>query len=133
MLNKKTMLKYLEGQKLEEVDEIEYNENIVAYNFFYPFDDAELIAAKEYANENYEEAKGEESWNEEFFLPYLTEIAADNVRDMLEDMCAEFETEGEFMVYELDLSRPEMCEFTIVLAKAGVEFDIEKIMDELEL
>jgi hypothetical protein len=133
VLNKKAMLGYLEGQGLEEVDEIEYNDKIVVYNFFYSFDDAELEAAREYANENYEDAKGEDSWNEEFFLPYLTEMAADNIRDILEDMCAEFKTEGEFMVYELEQGRPEKCEFTIVLAEEGSEFDIEEIMDELDL
>lgn len=133
MLNKKKMLGYLEGQGFVEVDEIEYNEDIVVYNFFYSFDDAELVAAREYANENYIESKGEESWNEEFFLPYLTEMAADNVRDILEEMCNEFKIEGEFMVYGLDANSPENCEFTIVLAQEGSEFDIEKIMDELEL
>lgn len=133
VLNKKIILEYLEDHGFEEIDEIEYNKNIVAYNFFYSFDAPELEAAREYANENYEEANGEESWNEEFFLPYLTEMAADNVKDILEDMCEEFEVEGEFVVYELEQSRPEKCEFTIVVAEDGSEFDIEKIMDELEL
>lgn len=133
MLNKKKILEYLENEGLEEIDEIEYNKNIVVYNFFYSFDDAELDAAKEYANENYNEAEGEENWNEEFFLPYLNEMAADNVKDILEDICSELEINGEFMTYELERSRPEKCEFALVFAESGQEFDIEEVMDELDL
>lgn len=133
MLNKKGMLQYLEKEGLEEIDEIEYSDKIMAYNFFYSFDEAEIDAAREYANENYDEAGGEENWNEEYFLPYLAEMAADNVKDILEEMCSEFELDGEFMVYELDNNRYESCEFAIVLGEQGLEFDIEKIMDELEL
>lgn len=127
------MLQYLEKEGFEEVDEIEYKDNIIVYNFFYAFDEAETEAARDYANENCDDAKGEESWTEEFFLPNLTEIAADNVKDVLEEMCSEFEVEGEFAVYELDRNSHDKCEFTIVFGAKNAKFDIEKIMDELQL
>ena len=133
MINKKSVLKYLEKQGLEEIDEIEYNKDIVAYNFFYAFDKTELEAARDYANENYNEAEGEEKWNEEYYLPYLTEIAADNVRDVLDDILSEFGVDGEFMVYELDRNSDGKCEFTVIIVEKGTKFDIEKIMDKLEL
>jgi hypothetical protein len=133
MINKKLILKYLEKQGLEEIDEIEYKKEIVAYNFFYAYDKTELEAARDYADENYIEAEGEENWNEEFYLPYLTEMAADNVRDLLDDIISEFEVEGDFMVYELDRNSHDKCEFTIIIAEKGTKFDIEKIMDKLEL
>lgn len=127
------MIQYLEKEGLEEVDEIEYKDNIIVYDFFYSFDDAEIEAATEYANENCEDSKGEESWTEEFFLPNLTEMAADNVNDILEEMCNEFEVQGEFAAYELDRNSHEKCEFIIVFGAKGAEFDIEKVMDELQL
>lgn len=133
VLDKKKILERLEMEGLEEVDEIEYTEDIAVYNFFYSFDDAELDAAREFANENYDDAEGEDSWNEEYFLPYLLDVATDNVRDILEDLEEEFEMEGEFTVYELDKNRHDKAEFTIVLGEEGLEFDIEDIMDELEL
>jgi hypothetical protein len=133
MINKKLILKYLEKQGLEEIDEIEYKKEIVAYNFFYAYDKEELEAARDYADENYNEAEGEENWNEEFYLPYLTEMAADNVRDFLDDIMTDFEVDGDFMVYELDRNSHDKCEFTIIIAEKGTKFDIEKIMDKLEL
>jgi hypothetical protein len=133
MKNSKQIMEYLEKEGFLEIDEIEYNKDVTAYNFFYGFDEAEIDAAKDYANANYSEDAGEDSWNEEYFLPYLTELAADNISDMLEDLCETYELEGEFAAYELDRSRFESCEFTIVLGNSGCKLDIEKIMDELEL
>jgi hypothetical protein len=133
VINKKLLMEYLKKEGLEEIDEIEYKKDIIAYNFFYAFDKTELEAARDYADENYNEAEGEENWNEEYYLPYLTEIAADNVKDILEDILSEFEVDGDFMVYELDRDSYDKCEFTVIIAEKGTKFDIEKIMDKLEL
>jgi hypothetical protein len=133
MIKKELILDCLNKEGLEEIDEIAYKNNIFVFNFFYAFDSAELDAARAYADQNYNEAEGEENWNEEYFLPYLTEMAAENISDIIEEMCGNNNLVGEFMVYELERSRFEKCEFTIVIAEKGVQFDIEKIMDELEL
>jgi hypothetical protein len=133
MIKKELILECFNKEGLEEIDEIAYKNNIFVYNFFYAFDGAELDAARDYADQNYNVAEGEENWNEEYFLPYLTEMAAENVSDIIEEICSNNELVGEFMVYELERSRPDKCEFAAVIAEKDVKFDIEKIMDELEL
>ncbi|MCX7884002.1 MAG: hypothetical protein N2448_03100 [Caloramator sp.] len=133
MIKHKEILNFLENEGLEEIDEIEYNKDIFVYNFFYVFDEAEIEAAKEYANENCDVESTEEEWNEEFYLPYLTDIAADNVRDIVDDICEEFDLTGEFIAYQMDIGSSERCEFTVVFAKEGLEFDIDEIIEELDL
>lgn len=133
MLNTKGIRESLENEGLEEIDEIEYSEDIIVYNFFYVFDNAEIDAAKDYANENYDEELDEDEWNEEYYLPYLTDIAADNIRDIVDDICEEFNLTGEFIAYEMDRDNSDRCEFTVVFAKEGIDFDIDEIIEELDL
>jgi hypothetical protein len=133
MINRQAIMEFLEREGLDEVDEIEYKESILVYNFFYTFDDDEMDAAKSYANENYDPEKGEEQWYEEYFLPYLTDVAADNVKDMLDDLCEEFELEGEFIVYEIERESYEQCEFALVVAPRGKQFNMDEILEELDL
>lgn len=132
-MNKQKILNSLEKEGFKEIDEIEYNEQIKVFDFLYVFDEAELDAAKDYANENYDEANGEDEWYDEFFLPYLVDMASDNVRDTLEDICEEFELSGEFIMYEPDRENYEQMEFILVLAEQDVEFNVDEIIEELEL
>ncbi|QCX32998.1 hypothetical protein FDN13_04325 [Caloramator sp. E03] len=133
MIKHKEILNFLENEGLEEIDEIEYNKDIFVYNFFYTFDEAEIDAAKEYANENYNDENGEDEWNEEYYLPYLMDIATDNIRDIVDEICEEFGLIGEFVAYEMDKNSSSRCEFVVVFAKEGIEFDIDDIMEELDL
>ncbi|MDF2672968.1 MAG: hypothetical protein K0R09_1233 [Clostridiales bacterium] len=132
-MDKQKILNMLEKEGYKEIDEIEYNKQIKVFNFFYVFDEVELEASKEYANENYDEANGEEEWYDEFFLPYLVDMASDNVRDTLEDICEELELTGEFILYEPDRESYEQMEFILVIAEQDVEFDVDEIVEKLEL
>jgi hypothetical protein len=132
-MDNQKILNSLEKEGYKEIDEIEYNKQIKVFNFFYVFDEVELDAAKDYSNENYDEANGEEEWYDEFFLPYLVDMASDNVRDAFEDICEELELTGEFILYEPDRESYEQMEFILVLAEQDVEFDIDKIVEKLEL
>lgn len=133
MVNKKAILDYFEKEGLSEVDQIDYKEGILVYNFFYTFDKAEIDAAKDYANENNPEENGEDEWYEEYFIPYLTEIAGDNVKEIVEEICEEHNLEGEFVAYELDRFAYEQIEFIVVLASEGSEIDIDDVLDNLDL
>ncbi len=132
-MDKQKILTSLEKEGFKEIDEIEYNKQIKVFNFFYVFDEVELDAAKDFANENYDEANGEDEWYDEFFLPYLVDMASDNVRDTLEDICEELELTGEFILYEPDRESYEQMEFVLVMANQDVEFDVDEIVEELEL
>jgi hypothetical protein len=133
MLKGLNVSEILEKEGFEEVDELDYKKNIKIYNFFYTFDETELEAGKDYANENYDEGKGEDQWYEEFFLPYLTDIAGDNIKDIVDELCEKNGLVGEFVIYEIDKESYEQVEVTIALAEEGTEFDMEKVLEDLEL
>lgn len=132
MLNNKAILDLLEKERFEEVDEIKFKDDIFVYNFFYSFDETEIEGAKSYANENYNEANGEDEWYDEFFLPYLTDVAGDNIRDVLEDICEKLNLSSEFVAFEMERDDYERMEIVTVFAETGKEFDIDEILEELE-
>ncbi|EYE88330.1 hypothetical protein Q428_08460 [Fervidicella metallireducens AeB] len=133
MLEKKEIIERLKKEGFSEIDEIKYKKDMLVLNFFYEFDDTELDGAKEYANENYDESKGESDWYDVYFLPYLTDIASDNVREIVEEICEDMDIQGEFVAYEMDKNSYEQCEFTIVFADEDKDFDIDEILEELEI
>lgn len=132
MVDSKVLLERLEKEGLNEVDEIQYKKGILVYNFFYVFDEAELEAAKSYSNENYDEENGEDEWYDEYFIPYLSEIAGDNVRDILEEICEDYNLFSEFAAFEMDRESYGQMELVVVLAEEGNEFDMDEVLDELE-
>lgn len=133
MLNKSIIMEYLKNEGLNEIDEIKYRDNVLVYNLFYTYDEPEIDAAKDYANENYDEKNGEDEWYDEYFLPYLIELATDNVKDILSDLCEEQGMEAEFVVFELDRQNYEQLEFVIMFANEGTKIDVDGILKDLEL
>lgn len=132
-MDSKRIIEMLEKEGLDEVDQIEYKKDIQVYNFFYTYDQEELEAAKAFANESSEQNVSQKEWNEKFFLPFLMEVAADNVRDILGDICEELNIQGEFVAYEIDEDSFEQCEFIIILYKEGTEINVDEIFEELGL
>ncbi|SEF72006.1 hypothetical protein SAMN05660865_00850 [Caloramator fervidus] len=132
MLDKRGIIEFLEDEGLDEVNELDYkDEDILVLNFFYTFDDAELEAAKQFANDNYE-GDNQDEWYKDYFLPYLTDMAADNIRDIVEELEEKFNVEGEFVIYEMDRDYHSECECVLALAEKGKDFDIEDILEEIE-
>jgi hypothetical protein len=132
-MDKIKILNALQKEGFKEIDEIEYKKDILVFNFLYVFDETELDTAKGYANENHDDKSGEDEWYNEFFLPYLVDMATDNVRDTLNDLCDDMDLSGEFVIYEPDKDNYEGMEFILVLAKQDVEFDVDNVIEELEL
>lgn len=132
-MDSKRIIKMLEREGLEEIDQIEYKKDIQVYDFFYTYDQEEIDSAKEFANESTEKDVSQKEWNEKYFLPFLIEIAADNIRDILGDICDEMKLQGEFIAYEIDEDSFEQCEFVIILSEEGTEINVDDIFKELEL
>lgn len=133
MIDSSKVFEILEREGFDEVDEIEYKDDIKVFNFFYIFDEAEIEAAKDYANENYDEGEGEDNWYNEFFLPYLTDIAGDNIKDIVDEICEENDLTGEFVLYEIDRDNYEQCEVTLILGAGSKEIDVDRVLNDLEL
>ena len=134
-MNKIEILNFLKENGLTDAEELNYKDGIFAVNFFYDFDEAETKSAKAYANDESEEGEeeGGEVWYEEFFLPYLNDLAVDNVGEIIEEIMEKFNLDGQYVSYEMDEEAHECNEFVAIFHEKGKEVDIEKIIEELNL
>lgn len=128
-MNKKDVLEFLRENELDDVEEISSKKGMLVVRFFYDFDEDELEAARGYANDESEDDEDAESWKEEYYLPYLNDIAADNVGEIIEEVVEEFDISGQYISY--DLNEEERCEFIGVFSNE--DFDIEEVLEELDL
>jgi len=132
-LNKQYIIEFLKNNDLTEIVEIEYKKGTIAFKFKYYYDNVEMEAATSYANEegNFEQEK--EDWYEEFFLPYLSDIAADNVEDIMEECTEKLDIEYEFIGCDISQDEYEFNEFAVVFYSKDANIEIDDILMELDL
>ncbi|MBL4932329.1 MULTISPECIES: hypothetical protein [Clostridium] len=127
------ILKSLKEKDLSDIEEIKYKKGFLLVKFFYDFDKDELAAAKAYADEEETYESESEEWYKELYLPYLYDIALDNVEEIIDEVMEEEEVEGQFLAYDLDINNPTYGEFVALFNDIDEEKDIEEVMDELGL
>lgn len=132
-MNKKEIIEFLKENNLKEVQEIKYKEDAAVVRFFYDFDDDELEAAKAYANDECEEEKEGETWFEEFFLPYLNDVAVDNAGDIIEESMETYDISAQYVSYDLEADGYDYSEFLVVFTEKDSDIEIEDVLEELDL
>lgn len=132
-MDKEKIKEYLEQNELSEIEELNYKENVMVLRFFYDFDDAELESAKAYANDESSSEEESKEWYEEYFLPYLNDLAIDNAGEIIEEAMEEFDLDAQYISYEADMENYEYCEFIAVFFKKEDNIEIEKVLDELNI
>jgi hypothetical protein len=132
-MDKIKILDFLKENGLTEAEEIGYKDDIFVVNFFYDFDEEEIKSAKAYSNDESEETAESEVWYEEFFLPYLNDLAVDNVGEVIEEIMEKFNIDGQYVSYEMDEEAHDCNEFVAIFHEKGKEVNIEKIIEELNL
>ncbi|NLZ48254.1 MAG: hypothetical protein GX895_05590 [Clostridiales bacterium] len=132
-MDKNKIISFLEDNDLSEVEEIKSEDGVLVLRFFYDFDRDELEAAKAYANDECEEEEESEEWYEEYFLPYLNEIAIDNTGEVIEDLIDEFDVQAQYITYETDEDTYDYSEFVAVIYEKDKNCDIEEILDDLDM
>lgn len=128
----KGILSYLQENGLDQVEEIKYKEGILVTRAFYDFDKEELEAARACAIDECEDLESAE-WYEEHFLPYLTDLAIDNVGEIVEEILEDFEVQGQFVSYDITSEQYEYNEFVIVFFSKNDDVDIDEVLEELNL
>lgn len=131
-MNKEKIIEFLESNSLNDIEEIEYNGKAVVISFSFDFDDAELEAARAYANDESEDEEEGQIWYNDFFLPYLNELAIDNIGDIIEDLMEKEDIEAQFVSYEVDRENYGYNEFIAVFYENGTDIDIDEVLAELE-
>ena len=132
-MDKQKIVEFLKKNEITEIEEIKYKENVFVARLYYDFDDDEIEAASNYANDESEDEEGGEIWYEEFFLPYLNDIAIDNIGDILEDSMESLNIEVQFMGYDVDEEQYDYSEIIAVFYDKNTELEIEKMLDDLKL
>ena len=131
-MDKNKVQEYLKSQGiLQEIEEIEYKKDFLVIRFFYDYDEDELGAAKEYANSQ-TDSEDEDKWYDEYYVPYLIDIAVDEIRDTMEEVVEELGVNAEYITYQPERD-DDTCEFIAAFADSENEFDIDDILEELNL
>lgn len=120
----------LEGNDLTEVEVIKSNENYSVIRFCYDFDQEEMAAAKAYASGESEEEEGSNEWYENWYTPYLYDVAKDNIQEIIEEICDDFELEGEFKEAERYNLSKEFMKGIIIFCKDSSEIEMEDIIND---
>lgn len=132
-MNKDEIIKLLEQNSLSSIEQIDYKKEGFVVRFSFEFDEDEVAAARAYANDECEEEEDSEEWNEEYFLPYLNDLAVDNVGETIEEIMETLDIEAQFVSYEMDEEEYSCSEFIAVFFEKGKNLDIEQILEDLEL
>ncbi|MCB2306526.1 hypothetical protein LGL08_11190 [Clostridium estertheticum] len=131
-MNKQYIVNFLSENDLNDIAEIQYKKGTIALKFKYYYDDAEIEAAKSYADDEGDFKEEKEEWYEEFFLPYLSDISADNVEDIMEECAEKMEIEYEFIGCDISEDAYEFNEFAVVFYGKDSDIDTDDILLELD-
>ena len=132
-MDKSRIIKLLTEKEVTSIEELEYNDEVFVLRFYYELDDSEIKAARAYANDESEEVEDSEAWAEEFFLPYLTDLAIDNVGEYIEEIMEDTQVSAQYMSYDLNADEVEYCEFIAIFHKEDTDIEIETVLDDLKL
>lgn len=124
------IIEYLEKNGLSEVEEIDITEEYTLIKFFYDFDKEEIDAAESYANEECDSDSESDDWYSEYYMPYLKDIAMDNIEGIIEDAMEDFEVEGKYRQVENESRTLGYMKFIVVFTKTDSEVDLEEILNE---
>lgn len=131
-MEKQSIIEFLEDNNLTDIEEFEVNSNdaIVAIKFFYDFDKDEVNAAKSYASEETDYSENDIEWIATGIIPYLNDLAYDNVSEILEDLMEEFEVIGKFKTDDISTSDYTYQKFYILLTEDD-SIDLEDSLDSI--
>ena len=132
-MDKKKIIQILKENGLSEIEELNYEGDELVIRFFYDFDNPELEAARAYANDESEDEEEGDIWFEEFFKPYLSDIAVDNVGETIEDIMDKYDIGAQYISYGIDEDAYSYDEFIAVFYEKDNEIAIENILEELGL
>lgn len=132
-MDKKKITDFLKRNNLSDIEELKYDDNVLVLRFYYDFDEPELESAKSYANDESEDEEEGDIWYQEFFKPYLNDLAVDNVGEIIEELMDKEEVEAQYVSYDIDDENYVYNEFIGVFYNSDAEVKIEEILDELGL
>ncbi|MGO5136323.1 hypothetical protein ACTQ31_06230 [Clostridium butyricum] len=121
---------FLEDNDLSDVEEIKQEDDYILLKFYYDFDKDELMAAKSYSNEESDFEAESDEWYNEYYIPFLKDIADDNVESIVEDAAEEFEIEGKYKSLVMESGELGYLRFVAVFSAEMGESEMEDILND---
>lgn len=132
---KKEILSYLEENDLDDVAEVTISrKNTFVVKMNYYFDDLEVEGAQAYADEECKEEKDSYDYYDEYFIPYLSDMAIDNVEEIVKDLSEDFEIEYQLLSFDMDMEEYQYNTFVVAFYSEKGEdgdFDLEDYITEI--
>lgn len=129
-MNITEILTRLEENGLGEVEEIKKIKDTTIIKFYYDFDNDELTAARSYANDESDFEPESDEWFNEYYIPYLKDIAMDNVEAICEDIIDEYEVECKIKDIGIQIGNGEYFEFIAAISEELGDIELEDILIE---
>ena len=130
-MDKVKIINYLEESGFSDVELLSEKKDLFATRFYYDFNKDELKAAEAYSNDGSGKEKNE-AWYDEFYIPYLTELAIDNVGEVIEELMSDMDIKAQFISYEMEADS-DYSEFISVFYNKEIEVNIEDILANLDI
>lgn len=129
-MNITEIITYLEENGLGEVEEIKKVNGASIIKFYYDFDNDELAAARNYANDESDFEPESDEWYSEYYIPYLKDIATDNVEGICEDIIDEYEVRCKCKNVETQKGNGEYFEFIAIISERLEDSELEDMLNE---
>ncbi|MBE6071103.1 MAG: hypothetical protein E7208_03990 [Clostridium butyricum] len=124
------IITYLEDNGLEEVEEIKNVGDAIIIKFYYDFDNDELSAARSYSNDESDFEEESDEWYSECYIPYLKDIAVDNVEGICEEVMDEYEVGFKYKELGMQRGSGEFFEFIAAFSDTLEDTELEDILNE---
>ncbi|MBP1918447.1 hypothetical protein [Youngiibacter multivorans] len=130
-MEKKDIISMMEDKGLSDIETLKDEEGVLVVRAFYDFDDEELASAASFAKEEAEEESDEYYFDHMF--PFLTDLAVDNIGDIVEEIIEDENIDGQFITYDIDPEDYGTIEVILMFLKDDLDVDFETVLEELSL
>jgi hypothetical protein len=124
------IISYLEDNGLEDIEELKRKSNYVVLKFYYDFDKEEINGAKAYSTEESDFEPESDEWYKEYYLPYLRDIAVDNVESILEEIMEEYEIETKYKELGMENVDSGYFKFITIFSDELTDSEIEDVLND---
>jgi len=121
---------YLEDNDLADIEELKKKSNCIIIKFYYDFDKEEISAAKTYSTEESDFEPESDEWYKEYYIPYLRDIAVDNVESVIEDVMEEFEIEAKYKEIGMENGDSGYFKFIGAFSDELTDVEMEDILND---
>ena len=124
------IINYLEDNDLADIEELKKKSNYVIIRFYYDFDKEEINAAKAYSTEESDFEPESDEWYREYYIPYLRDIAVDNVESVIEEIMEEFEIEAKYKEIGMENGDSGYFKFIAAFSEELTDAEMEEILND---